>query len=100
MPMQGTRVESVSFSDDGAVLRAGNESIRARFVVDASGQGGVLARGQGLRKKEPGLKTRSRTLFTHMVDVAPIDDVVPRGRHRLPSPPSLPNRRRPIGEQR
>jgi flavin-dependent dehydrogenase len=64
-----TSVEEVLFEDDRAVgvraRRAGGEAeeIRARVVVDASGQGAVLSRKLNLRRFDPKLKRAA--LFAH-----------------------------------
>ena len=44
--------------------------IRAEFLIDASGDGGVLAKHLGIGPHPDGLKTRSRALFSHFTDVA------------------------------
>ncbi len=49
--------------------------IAAGFVVDASGQGGVLARALGIRYSAAALKTDSRTIYAHFRDVRPWHDV-------------------------
>ncbi|HWZ86672.1 MAG TPA: NAD(P)/FAD-dependent oxidoreductase [Thermoanaerobaculia bacterium] len=64
-----TSVEDVLFDGDRAVgvrvRRSGGEAeeIRARVVVDASGQGAVLSRKLGLRRFDPKLKRAA--LFAH-----------------------------------
>lgn len=68
-------VEDVRIDEDGATLgtRDGGE-IRARYVVDATGWRSVLADRFGLREEPTRLRHRSRTLFTHMIDVKPFDE--------------------------
>lgn len=60
-----------------AELRAGNDweltgtrlgqpvTLRAKFVIDASGEGGVLARHLGLQNQVAEMQTNSRPLFAH-----------------------------------
>lgn len=52
---------------------ADGQVFRARFVVDASGFNSVLSREFGLRSQPTWLRTRSRSLFTHMIGVRPYD---------------------------
>src|SRR5262249_13739214 len=56
---------------DGAV------SVRAGFVVDATGNGQMLAGALGLQPVEPSaLRTRSRALYSHFTGVARWHDVL------------------------
>ncbi len=50
--------------------------IRAGFVVDASGQAGALASALNIEQDLTRIKTRSRTLYTHFVDVERFGDVL------------------------
>ncbi|MCK9894755.1 NAD(P)/FAD-dependent oxidoreductase [Frankia sp. AgB32] len=75
-PRQRTKVERVDFTADAATLTTSTgETIRVRYVVDASGRNSVLASAFGLREEPCRFRTSSRTLFTHMVGVLPFDDV-------------------------
>ncbi|CAO5176773.1 Monodechloroaminopyrrolnitrin halogenase PrnC [Frankia sp. AiPs1] len=75
-PRQRTTVERVEFSADAATLTThSGETIRVRYVVDASGRNSVLANTFHLREEPCRFRTSSRTLFTHMVGVTPFDDV-------------------------
>ncbi len=47
----------------------GNVPLRARFVVDGSGEGRFLARRLGIADKTHELKTQSRTVFAHFGEV-------------------------------
>ncbi|GAB3736804.1 NAD(P)/FAD-dependent oxidoreductase [Luteimonas pelagia] len=71
---QDTRVESVAFDADGALVRATGGggaplSVRARYVVDASGRDTFLAGKLGLRRPDP--KHRSAAVFSHFRGVEP-----------------------------
>lgn len=70
-----TDVTGVRIDGEGATLStsAGGE-IRARYVVDATGYRSVLASLFHLREEPTRLAHRSRTLFTHMIDVKPFDE--------------------------
>jgi FADH2 O2-dependent halogenase len=58
--------------------RRGDEacSIRASFLIDASGGGGVLARSLGLRNDAAGFHTNSRALYGHFRDVKPWREIL------------------------
>lgn len=59
----------------------------ASMLVDASGYGSPVARQLGLRETPTRLRTRSRSIFTHMLGVTPYDECGPaRREHKLPSP--------------
>jgi FADH2 O2-dependent halogenase len=78
-----TRVSSFEFEDDGVtVLTEDGDTWRAKFIVDASGFRSPLAAQLNLRETPSRLRHHSRSLFTHMVDVTPYDELVrPRGGH-------------------
>lgn len=76
---------------DGAVRLAtrGGETFEADYVVDAGGFNAPLARAFNLRESPSTLRTVSRTLFTHMIGVKPVDAcTAPASEHGLPSPMS------------
>lgn len=82
------RVTEVEFGPKFVELETSDgQKIAARYVVDAGGRDALIPKKLGLRDKEPRFKTRSRSIFTHMVGVRPFDFVgPPRRAHRLPSP--------------
>ncbi|WP_256788104.1 NAD(P)/FAD-dependent oxidoreductase [Frankia sp. AvcI1] len=84
-PRQRTMVERVEFTADAATLTTkSGETLRVRYVVDASGRNSVLANQFALREEPCRFRTNSRTLFTHMVGVTPFDDVTtPSGQPSL-----------------
>ncbi|MGB3543677.1 NAD(P)/FAD-dependent oxidoreductase [Rubrivirga sp.] len=77
---QRTRVERVDLDAEHVRIETSAGEVRARFVADATGPRSVLVRQLGLAPPDPGLRTHSRALFTHMVGVAPSG----RTAHRLP----------------
>ena len=83
--LERTAVENVEIADDGVSLQTADSSITARFLVDAGGYRSLLARQLELRE-EPDVATNTRVIFTHMVDVHPLQKVC-TGRFPLPSPP-------------
>jgi len=81
-----TRVKHVDTDSHGVSLETEKgETIRARFVADASGGGHVLSRMWNLRDEPTRCKTNTRCLFTHMIDVKPYDDLsLPNGVPKAP----------------
>lgn len=84
---QGVDISSIHFGEDDVTLAtSAGDTIRARFVVDASGHGSVLAKELSLRERPCRLRTCSRSIFTHMRGVKPyeacsvpgVHEVVPR----------------------
>lgn len=78
------RAEDIELDGDGVRVRAGGREWRARFLVDGTGFRSPLAEKLDLRQ-EPTYRTDSRSLFTHMVGVRPLNEVLPAG-HKLPVP--------------
>ena len=85
---QRTSVIDIDISEDGVqLITDSGEEIHTRYVVDACGHRSPLAEKLSLREDPCRLKTRSRSLFTHMIGVRPFDEflTMPRS-ERLPSP--------------
>ncbi len=82
-----TFVDNLEFDSDGVSIATRDKgSFRASYVVDAGGVKAAIPDLFGLRQ-EPPYRTRSRTIFTHMVNVKPFDEVAPpRKEHKLISP--------------
>ncbi len=86
---QRTQLEEVEFDDDGVTVRTDRDfDIRCQYIVDGSGMRSVLAEKLGLRETPTRAKTHSRGLYTHMLDVTPLDDCLQReeGEERTPVP--------------
>lgn len=77
----GTDLTSVAFEADGARLggqRNGTSlALRAKFVVDASGPGGFLARQLAIPSGLERTATRAALVYGHFDDVALMTDVAP-----------------------
>ncbi|WP_280488589.1 NAD(P)/FAD-dependent oxidoreductase [Nocardia farcinica] len=74
-----TRVTDIAI-DTGRGVELGTaagETFTAEYLVDATGFRSVLAERFGLREQPTRARTRSRSLFTHMIGVQPFDDVAP-----------------------
>ncbi|MGB0387882.1 MAG: NAD(P)/FAD-dependent oxidoreductase [Ardenticatenaceae bacterium] len=71
--LQNTRVADVQIDEDGVVIKDHRGvTYDADYIVDAGGFRSVLAQKFGLRVRNQ--KTHARAMFTHMVDVPPVDD--------------------------
>ena len=81
--LQNTEV--VDFELDALPVRlktSDGQSYAGQFLVDASGFGSPVVRKLGLRDQVCRYdKTRSRTIFTHLVNVANYDELVPPREH-------------------
>ncbi|MFI9504531.1 NAD(P)/FAD-dependent oxidoreductase [Nocardia sp. NPDC052566] len=73
--LEGIGILDIDIDDDRGVTVECDNGARysAQYVVDASGRGSPLARKLGLRTTD--LRTRSKSVFTHMTDVAPFDGI-------------------------
>ncbi len=73
--LEGTEVVAVDVDDDGVGVtdRSGTQH-RARFLVDASSFTSIVASTLGLREEPTRLRTRSRSIFTHVEGLRPYDD--------------------------
>ena len=65
--LQGTRVNDITVDADGVEIVTDKGTHRARYIVDAGGMKSLLAQKYGWRHQN--LRTHSRTIFTHMIDV-------------------------------
>ncbi len=95
--LHGTQVDSVDLADDEVVVRGPAPSgprassaaaleVRARYLVDGGGFGALLPKQLGLREQPCSMKTHSRSLFTHMIDVRPFESCVSLPRTEKLSP--------------
>jgi len=85
--LTNTFVDDVLFDDNGVdVITRDKGTFRAKYVVDAGGMRALLPSLLDLRQ-EPPYRTRTRTIFTHMVNVPSWDAVGPkRSEHKLLTP--------------
>ncbi|HEX8343236.1 MAG TPA: tryptophan 7-halogenase [Actinoplanes sp.] len=85
---QQMRVEKIAFGPDHVELSTvTGETIRAGFLIDASGMRSMVSDQLGLRDETPRFRTDTRTLYTHMIGVKSADLLFdPPGRHKMPSP--------------
>lgn len=74
---QNWRVADVDLGEDSvSVTGVNGEVFHGRYLVDASGFRSPLADKLNLREQPTRLRHHSRSLFSHMIDVIPYDDVV------------------------
>jgi FADH2 O2-dependent halogenase len=85
---QDVKIRDLEIDENGVrLLSARDEQFQARYVVDATGYRSVLASKYGLREEPTSLKHHSRSLFTHMLNVRPYDEIADaRSYHKLESP--------------
>jgi FADH2 O2-dependent halogenase len=78
----------VEIDGEGVRLESSRgEEFFARYIVDAGGFRSLLASKFNLRESPSRLKTHSRCIFTHLIDVKPYDNCVePREAHGMPVP--------------
>lgn len=86
--LQATPVKDVVLGDDGVeICAAHGRTYRADYLVDASGARSPLAERLGWRARE--LRTHTRAIFTHMVDLPCYHQVgATRQRYGIPFPVS------------
>ena len=72
-----TKVENVDVQEDSVKVRVKDgEEYSARFLVDGSGFRSLLVKKLKLREEPTSLRTRSRTIFTHVKGLRPYDDCI------------------------
>ncbi|MGH2543883.1 MAG: NAD(P)/FAD-dependent oxidoreductase [Ardenticatenaceae bacterium] len=80
-----TKIEDITFDDQCVTLGStAGETFTASFVVDASGFRSPIAEKFNLRSAPDRLKTHSRSIFTHMIDVEDYDELYPPGTYGMP----------------
>jgi tetracycline 7-halogenase / FADH2 O2-dependent halogenase len=84
----GTRIVDIEIdADRGVTLRSrGGTEFQAQYLVDAGGVGSPLAAMFRLREEPTRARHHSRTLFTHMVGVAPFEHTHAGSQHKVPDP--------------
>ncbi|MEM7799078.1 MAG: tryptophan 7-halogenase, partial [Chloroflexota bacterium] len=82
---QNRKVVDVDFDADFPVVRLEKgDPVSAKYIVDASGFRSPLAQKFGLRHRE--IETRSRGIFTHMIDVSAFEHLSGVDPKNLPFP--------------
>ena len=85
--VQNEKIDDVTITDEGVVLGGSHGTYRGRYVVDASGFRSPLAQTFGLRDDVCRFKHHSRAIFTHMIGVNPLDEVLQHGKEDTPPNP-------------
>ncbi|KAA1242378.1 NAD(P)/FAD-dependent oxidoreductase [Aquimarina sp. RZ0] len=85
--MLNTKIDEIHFEEQSATITLENKtSISCDFVLDGSGYRSLISKKYNLRKESDELHTKSRSIFTHMIDVLPYDDCIPKKYHNMPLP--------------
>lgn len=84
---QNFRVTDVDFDDAGVTISGANGEYRARYIVDASGFRSPLAAKFDLREDPCRFKHHSRSMWNHMTNVTPTDDLFNHPRRDTPPVP-------------
>ena len=71
--LTGASIDSLQVTADKVELQAGAHKLTAKYVVDCTGARSMLAEQFALREQPHRYRTASRSLFTHMINVAPFD---------------------------
>lgn len=70
-----TNIIDIDIDDKEVVIKTETgEHFNANYLVDASGYNSLIAKKLNLRENPPRFKSYSRSIFTHMVGVKPVDD--------------------------
>ncbi len=73
--LEDTEVVAVETDEAGVSVQDGSGAVhRGRYLVDASGFASVVTGTFGLRETPTRLRTRSRSIFTHVDGLRPFDD--------------------------
>ncbi len=73
--LEDTEVVAVETDDEGVSVRDGSGTVhRGRYLVDATGFASIVTKTFGLRETPTRLRTRSRSIFTHVEGLRPFDE--------------------------
>jgi len=84
--LEDTRVTDIDISEEKGVklTTVKGECFEAKFIVDATGVRSVLSDKYDLREKPCRFETRSRSIFTHMMNVKRYEDCGAVEHHDIP----------------
>ncbi|MCB9662953.1 MAG: tryptophan 7-halogenase [Alphaproteobacteria bacterium] len=86
-PRLGQEVRDLAVAEgDARVTLADGTTLRAAFLVDGTGHRSLVSERVGLTTSAEGLRTPTRSMFTHMVGVRPFDEILPATRTGMPGP--------------
>ncbi len=74
--LQNTHVQSVNFLESEVVVSTSEGSFTADFLADGSGFRSVIADALNLREEPCRFRHESRSIFTHMVQIEPLENHV------------------------
>lgn len=70
----GINIDSIDIGSSEVTVCAGTDIIKSKYIVDATSSKSILANQFALRDSPTRLKSKSRTIFTHMINVKKYDD--------------------------
>lgn len=83
---QRTMISDLKIDEFGAeIITSANEAYSASYIVDGTGANSLLAKKLGLKEEPTRMRTNTRSMFTHMIDVLPYDTICEKSEHKLPS---------------
>ncbi|MEM8643107.1 MAG: tryptophan 7-halogenase [Cyanobacteria bacterium P01_G01_bin.54] len=75
--LENTTISDLDINSEGVRVEIqGGETLKASYIVDASGYNSVLSQKFNSRENPTRFKTQSRSLFTHMTGVKHYDDCI------------------------
>lgn len=69
-------IERIEISDSVVEVTSSKGEFRAAFIIDGSGSSSLLARKMGILDVDPPTRTRTRTIYTHLVGVKPFEHCI------------------------
>ncbi|MBB3114045.1 FADH2 O2-dependent halogenase [Paenibacillus phyllosphaerae] len=83
---QRTMIKDVVITDTGVeVITSTDEAYSASYIVDGTGANSMLSRKLELKEEPTRMRTNTRSMFTHMINVLPFDALTDKNTHGLPS---------------
>jgi len=83
---QHTTISNINNFDNKIDVHTNNGVFKTKFLIDGSGFNSIMASFQNLRHEDPIYETNTRSIFTHMVNVKPYDQVISKKEHNLNYP--------------
>lgn len=70
----GAKIENLEITSDGVLLDLADIHLQAQYIVDCTSAKSLVADKFNLREEPCRFKSRSRSIFTHMIGVVPFDE--------------------------
>ncbi|NEO98551.1 MAG: NAD(P)-binding protein [Symploca sp. SIO2E9] len=79
-----TNIIDINIDENQVIIKTeAGEQFNSNYLVDASGHNSIIAKKLNLRENPPRFKNHSRSIFTHMVGVKPVDDCLQVNRENI-----------------